>query len=414
MKTFLPLILFLFVASSLAGQTTNPNEEKSYPLFSVKKDTTNENPFVFYFNDKSAGNITSWHWDFGDGATSDKQYPKHEYNSPGIYQACLTVHLRENDTTEIDRLCKKVRVAEKGYFNLGGHVFVSQLPIEKGSAYLYKFDSTDKLYPVDTSGFDTLGYYYFYQKKAGRYIVKARAPHDEEQYSSYMPSYYGDVAQWKNAEVIEFDTTMWEYDINLIRASYATSGFGKIRGNISYDTLSRRTRNLMAENIPIYLINEDGRHLCSYSDSNGVFEFNNLSIGNYHVHAEVTGLESVPLYRTIGESANENTGINLYIKEEKVVADIAETPGGMEKEVSQVFPNPVKDRAQLKINPNKKQEILIEVYDQRGRLVKNNQTSIDNSHNIITIEAGNLPAGIYNLKITPSQGTSISRNFLKQ
>ncbi len=31
------------------------------------------------FQDKSYGNITSWHWDFGDGTTSDEQNPIHTY-----------------------------------------------------------------------------------------------------------------------------------------------------------------------------------------------------------------------------------------------------------------------------------------------------------------------------------------------
>jgi hypothetical protein len=37
------------------------------------------------FEDLSAGNITKWHWDFGDGATSEEQNPMHEYKSSGYY-----------------------------------------------------------------------------------------------------------------------------------------------------------------------------------------------------------------------------------------------------------------------------------------------------------------------------------------
>ena len=413
MKTLIPLILLFFISYTLTGQTGDPDEPKSYPLFRVKKDSTN-NPFTYYFKDKSAGNVSSWHWNFGDGTTSDKQYPRHEYSSPGIYQVCLSIQTMENGTIESDKICKKVRVAEKGYFNLGGHVFVNQMPIEKGSAYLYKFDNANNLYPVDTSGFDTLGYYYFYQKKEGRYIVKAQAPHNEEQYSSYMPSYYGDVSQWKEAEVIEFDTTMWEYDINMQRVSYSTSGDGKITGTIAYDSLSRQSLNKMAENIPIYLINDEGRQLCTYSNSEGKFEFNNLPLGNHLIHAEVTGLESVPLYRTIGENNNESNGINLYIKEEKVVANSPEAIESLEKDVSQLFPNPVNNRTRFRITTNKKQNITIEVYDQMGRLIKDKHTSIDNNPSTITLQVENYPPGTYNVKITSSRGKGIIRSFLKQ
>jgi PKD repeat protein len=33
----------------------------------------------------------TWHWDFGDGDTSDLQNPVHVYEQPGIYEACLRV-----------------------------------------------------------------------------------------------------------------------------------------------------------------------------------------------------------------------------------------------------------------------------------------------------------------------------------
>jgi len=37
------------------------------------------------------GSIVAWHWDFGDGATSDETTPKHSYNQRGIYDVTLTV-----------------------------------------------------------------------------------------------------------------------------------------------------------------------------------------------------------------------------------------------------------------------------------------------------------------------------------
>jgi PKD repeat protein len=50
---------------------------------------------VVAFKDQSEGQITSWKWDFGDGATSDEQNPVHVYkNRPGRegnYTPTLTV-----------------------------------------------------------------------------------------------------------------------------------------------------------------------------------------------------------------------------------------------------------------------------------------------------------------------------------
>jgi PKD repeat protein len=43
------------------------------------------------FTDKSTGNITSWSWKFGDGATSTQKNPAHAYSSAGSYNVALTV-----------------------------------------------------------------------------------------------------------------------------------------------------------------------------------------------------------------------------------------------------------------------------------------------------------------------------------
>ncbi|MFQ5584791.1 MAG: FG-GAP-like repeat-containing protein, partial [Calditrichia bacterium] len=48
----------------------------------------------FAFTDSSSlivGDPTAWHWDFGDGNTSDVQNPTHTYLEDGTYEVCLTV-----------------------------------------------------------------------------------------------------------------------------------------------------------------------------------------------------------------------------------------------------------------------------------------------------------------------------------
>ena len=43
------------------------------------------------FIDQSVGQIDSWKWDFGDGATSAEQHPIHQYQDPGKYVVILWV-----------------------------------------------------------------------------------------------------------------------------------------------------------------------------------------------------------------------------------------------------------------------------------------------------------------------------------
>lgn len=51
-------------------------------------------PLVVWFYDKAdsdPGSIVGWHWDFGDGTSSDESDPVHVYYQPGTYQVTLTV-----------------------------------------------------------------------------------------------------------------------------------------------------------------------------------------------------------------------------------------------------------------------------------------------------------------------------------
>ena len=43
------------------------------------------------FKDLSSGAITSWKWDFGDGASSTEQHPVHAYAQPGSYVVILDI-----------------------------------------------------------------------------------------------------------------------------------------------------------------------------------------------------------------------------------------------------------------------------------------------------------------------------------
>lgn len=46
---------------------------------------------IIAFLDESEGQVTSWHWDFGDGTISAEQHPIHTYTVAGKYVVVLTV-----------------------------------------------------------------------------------------------------------------------------------------------------------------------------------------------------------------------------------------------------------------------------------------------------------------------------------
>jgi parallel beta-helix repeat protein len=53
--------------------------------------TSGHVPMPVQFTDQSLGYPVSWHWDFGDGGTSDMQDPAHIYQNNGQYTVSLTV-----------------------------------------------------------------------------------------------------------------------------------------------------------------------------------------------------------------------------------------------------------------------------------------------------------------------------------
>lgn len=64
------------------------------------------------FQDRSTGNVTSWLWDFGDGATSIEQNPIHVYTEIGSYTVRLTVSGPggQDTETETDYICNMVPI----------------------------------------------------------------------------------------------------------------------------------------------------------------------------------------------------------------------------------------------------------------------------------------------------------------
>jgi len=51
--------------------------------------TLGELPLLVDFTDLSTGDITSWHWDFGDGASADLASPSHTYATAGTFTVSL-------------------------------------------------------------------------------------------------------------------------------------------------------------------------------------------------------------------------------------------------------------------------------------------------------------------------------------
>lgn len=68
---------------------------------------------VFTDNSQSTGDIIQWHWNFGDGNSSNEQSPEHHYNQAGNYQVVLTVTDNTNGQHSHDSFNRELVVSDK-------------------------------------------------------------------------------------------------------------------------------------------------------------------------------------------------------------------------------------------------------------------------------------------------------------
>ncbi len=91
MNKYLGLILALFTI--IAGCNNQPySHVQTAPVSNFKADVCEgKAPLTVTFIDLSKGDITDWHWDFGDGQFSNKPEIVHTYSSEGRYTVSLAI-----------------------------------------------------------------------------------------------------------------------------------------------------------------------------------------------------------------------------------------------------------------------------------------------------------------------------------
>ncbi len=88
------------------------------------------------FIDKSDGmghQLTSWHWDFGDGQSSSEQSPRHTYLTPGTYSVTLTVTTASGCSPVSTTKPVKVLKKPKAHFNSVGACVSRSIVFEDSS-----------------------------------------------------------------------------------------------------------------------------------------------------------------------------------------------------------------------------------------------------------------------------------------
>jgi len=112
--------------------------------------TSGPAPLTVQFNDISAGNPTSWVWNFGDGTKSTDQHPIYTYTAAGNYTIDLTVAIANETATRTKMDFITVTMAE--------HPIVQPFPNPSGGYFLPPTDPNgDGLYE-DLDGNGWIGF----------------------------------------------------------------------------------------------------------------------------------------------------------------------------------------------------------------------------------------------------------------
>ncbi len=384
--------------------------------FFTVRDTAYPNKLYYQFFDDSYGDdIVYWAWDFGDSTISFERNPLHLYEKSGIYEVSLTISNKicHNEYFYISTITKRIKAGMYEYYHFGGHAFANDFPIDLGTAYLFKYDSSSMLIPFDTATIDTLGYYYFYQLLEGDYVTKILLDPGSAHYYHFVPTYYGNVLTWDEAKIINLTATGWEYDIHMIQQNEIPMGDGLIQGNISYGGDSK-PGNPPADGIEILLLNHiDDCITFMYSDQDGNFEFNDLPYDTYTVYAEIPGKQTYPAVVTIDVNNPAVNNLALIILSNAITFSIGEIQSDYVKGIGDIYPNPSRDKIYLDIEMTKPSCVRCGIFNQTGQLVYDRSEDISTGTHRIMLNVQALAEGVYTVQITTQDNVRIVKKLMR-
>jgi len=101
-----------------------------------------------YVWEQSKGEYLDYTWDFGDGNSANRQFPRHDYTGPGWYNLCLSVR---NDSCT-DEFCDSFKIDSTGQFSHKKGFFTLIVFGEiHGSSMDVNQDIDETIYPVPFS-----------------------------------------------------------------------------------------------------------------------------------------------------------------------------------------------------------------------------------------------------------------------
>ncbi len=333
----------------------------------------------------------------------------------GVHTICLTVVDSLNGCT--DTQCQDIIVGSgncEGYIYGAVNAGSANNPLDEGVAYLITFDAiTNQLTAIDSMALDSGNAYFFGPLPCGDYLVKAAATSGSAYYSDHIPTYFGNSPFWAFAETISLTQPNAQMiaNINLISAANP-GGPGFIGGDVTQGA-NKTDPGDPLEGMEVLLFDMNGTAIAyTYTDQNGAFGFSDLAWGTYQVYVEMLSVQTIPAVVEIGPNNPSEENVNIFASESLITTGISEVD--FEGAISDVYPNPVVNEANVAFNLEVATQVNISILDLTGRMVATESASLSTGNNTINMNVHNLKEGYYFLNVQDAEGNfSVTRKFMR-
>ncbi len=353
---------------------------------------------------------TVFNWNFGDGETGIGQSVTHTYAEDGIYNVELIATSNNSNCTSIYN--EMVWVGTDFTFSVYGNIYLEDsLTADYATVNLMTFDTLGQnLVNYATTQIDEYGYYQFDEVPLENciYFVQAELTDASAYYEDYVPTYHYSALNWENAYPVFPFPSFMSYDVYMIADSNITnSANASIEGVVN----SNESRGFMSD-VEILLLSENGNPITYLrTDENGSFNFSDLPYGTYIVYTEIVGIETTPAHITLTEE-NPNASINIVVANGEALLGV-DNQSALIESIGDISPNPVSQNASVSISLKEATTIKIEIINQLGQIVVSESKNMNVGNNLLDLQTSRLNEGLYILNITPSDGISSYKKFIK-
>lgn len=235
------------------------------------------------------------------------------------------------------------------------------------------------------------------------FLLKAALLPGSSLYSSYIPTYADSSIYWSGAEIF-IGTSLHNYSDIYMVSGTNPGGPGFIGG---YVTQGANKKDEPLDQIQLLLLTEQGVPVASvYTRDGGRFEFDNLAYGKYYLTVEIPGKNSATHFIILSEDNETEDNRNFEVNSTYISALTSLVH--IDQAVSGIFPNPANDQLTIQWTKEADETLELAFYSLDGKLLK--EANLERKgKNISHMYIGDLPSGLYILKISGAETSSTLR-----